>query len=249
MKSRLLCAALAAAGAFWLAPPAEAGCVISPDQKSINVVTDNGSSDEKTCAVKCQVDTKVGVVQICCGGNTPPLAKGHSLCDFDKPDAYYRKVISFEDTCKGGPPPAPTKTSAPAPAKADGFTCRISADGKTVDAMIANPYQSETSCQVNCQVSTTKAGTTLQTSCTKNVAPGAGPIVLCSNSIDSGTLVKMVGGSGSCIKPLAPDDAAAKDKDDDDDDDAQNLDPAKLRAKIRKQLDPDAQKMFDKMNK
>jgi hypothetical protein len=251
MKTRFLCAALAAAAAaIWLAPPAEAGCVISPDQKSINVVTDNGASEEKNCAVKCQVDTKVGVVQIGCGGNTPPLAKGHSLCDFDKPDAYYKKVISFEDTCKGGAVPAATKASAPAPAKADGFSCRVSADGKTVDAMIANPYAIETSCQVNCQVSTTQAGTTFGVSCSKTVAPGVGEVVLCTQTFDKGKLVKMVSGNGNCIKPLSPDDAAAKDKDDDDDDDdAQNLDPAKLRAKIRKQLDPDAQKMFDKMNK
>ena len=60
----------------------------------------------------------------------------------------------------------------PAPATGEIYACRISDDGKTVDAMISNPYKSETSCQVNCQVSTTKAGTTLQTSCTKNVAPG-----------------------------------------------------------------------------
>lgn len=129
-----------------------------------------------------------------------------------------------------------------------GFTCRISADGKTVDAMIANPYPTETSCQVNCQVSTTKPGTTLQTSCTKNVAPGAGAVVLCSNTLDSGRLVTMVGGSGQCIKPLAADAEPAKDKDDDDDDDGPP-DPAKLRAKMRKQMDPDQRRLFDRMNK
>jgi hypothetical protein len=49
MKLRLLIAALAAMGVACLAPPAFAGCIIAPDGKSINVVTDNGSSDEKTC--------------------------------------------------------------------------------------------------------------------------------------------------------------------------------------------------------
>src|SRR5258705_14016171 len=58
-----------------LAPRAEAGCVISPEGKSINVVTDNGAGEEKNCAVKCQVDTKIGVQRISCGGNTPPVAK------------------------------------------------------------------------------------------------------------------------------------------------------------------------------
>ena len=201
MKTRLLFAALAVAGVAWLAPPAQAGCVISPDQKSINVVTDNPSSDEKNCAVKCQVDTKIGVVQVSCGGNTPPLAKGHSLCDYDKPEAWYKKVIYSEDSCQGSVAPAPTKASAPAPAKADGFSCRISADGKTVDAMIANPYKSETSCQVDCQVSTTRAGATFSVSCGKTVAPGVGQVVLCSHAYDKGKLVKMVGGKGSCVNP------------------------------------------------
>ena len=88
MKMRLWLAALAATAVAWLAPPAQAGCVIAPDGKSINVVTDNPSSDEKNCAVSCKVDTKIGVVQVSCGGNTPPLAKAHSLCDYDKPEAW-----------------------------------------------------------------------------------------------------------------------------------------------------------------
>jgi hypothetical protein len=147
-----------------LAPRAEAGCIISPEGKSINVVTDNGAGGEKNCAVKCQVDTKIGVQQISCGGNTPPLAKAHSLCDFDKPEPYYKKVISSEDSCKGGR--AATAPAAPAPVatapavKSGSFICRISADGHSFDAMIANPYPTETSCQVNCQISTTVAGTT-----------------------------------------------------------------------------------------
>jgi len=246
MNARVVCAALAAAALVCQMLPARAGCVIAPDQKSINVVTDNGASDEKTCQVSCQVDTKIGVIKIACGGNTPPLAKDHPLCDFDKPDAYYKKVLSSENSCKGGT--APAKASLPAPAKGEIFTCRISDDGKTVDAMIVNPYKDETSCQVNCQVSTTKAGTTLQTSCTKNVASGVGAVVMCRNSIDSGKLVKMVGGSGSCIKPLSPDEAVAKDKDDDDDD-ASPPDPTKLLQNLRKQMDSEQRKMFDKMNK
>ena len=100
MKTRLLLAAVAAIAVASPAPPAQAGCVIAPDGKSIDVVSDNSASAEKNCAVKCQVDTKIGVVQVGCGGNAPPLAKKHSLCDFDKPEAWYKKVISSEDTCK-----------------------------------------------------------------------------------------------------------------------------------------------------
>src|SRR5476651_306682 len=114
MKTRLLLAALAATAVAWLAPPAQAGCITAPDGKSINVVTDNSSSDEKNRAVSCKVDTKIGVVQVSCGGNTPPLAKAHLLCDYDKPEAWYKKVISSEDSCKGGS--AAAAPVAPAPA-------------------------------------------------------------------------------------------------------------------------------------
>jgi hypothetical protein len=227
------------------------GCVISPDQKSIDVVTDNGASEEKNCSVKCQVDTKIGVVQISCGGNTPPLAKAHSLCDFDKPEPWYKKVVSSEDSCKGGPPAvaAPEREKAAvAPLKPGAFTCRISADGKSAGAVIVNPYKSDTSCQANCQISTTRAGTTFQFSCTKNAAAGAGEVVLCSQTFDKGKLVKMVGGSGSCINPEVP--AAGADKDaDDDDDDGKAPDAAKMLEKIRKQMDPEQRKLFDKMNR
>jgi hypothetical protein len=249
MKMRFLLAASAAVAAAWLAPPAQAGCVISPDQKSINVVTDNGSSEQKNCAVKCQVDTKIGVVQVACGGTTPPLAKAHSLCDYDKPEAWYKKVISSEDSCKGGAASTAPAPTAVAPAlKPGGFTCRISPDGTSVDAVIVNPYKTETSCQIDCQLSTTKAGTTFSVSCGKPAAPGA-EAVLCSHAYDKGKLVKMVGGKGSCVNPEPA--AADKEKDDDDDADVQNLinDPARLREHIRKNLDPDAQKMFDKMHK
>lgn len=201
MNARLICAALAAAAVLCPSLPAFATCVIAPDGKSIDVVTDNGSSDEKSCSVACKVDTKIGVVNVGCGGTTPPLAKGHSLCNFDKPEAWYKKVVSFEDSCKGGAaaaaPPAPVAAVKPGT-----FICRISPDGHSYDLMIANPYKGETSCQVNCQISTTKAGTTEQASCTKNVEASAGEVVLCSHRFDEGRLVKVVGGSGSCIKPL-----------------------------------------------
>lgn len=252
MKTRLLCAGLAALAIAALAPPAEAGCVIAPDGKSINVVTDNPSSDEKNCAVSCKVDTKIGVVTVACGGTTPPLAQGHSLCDFDKPEPWYKKVISAEDSCKGASASAaPARAAAQAPAVKPGtFICRIAADGKSFDAMIANPYKVEANCQVNCQVSTTVAGTTVQSSCGKNVAPGVGEVVLCTHTIDKGKLVKVVGGSGDCQDPTPKPSAADKEKDDDDVD-VQSLinDPAKLREHIRKNLDPEAQKMFDRMNK
>jgi hypothetical protein len=102
MNSRPLCAVLAVTALVCQFTAAQATCVISSDHKSISVVTDNGASDEKTCSVSCQVDTKVGVLQVGCGGTTPPLAKDHSLCGFDKPDAFYNKVVSSEDSCKGG---------------------------------------------------------------------------------------------------------------------------------------------------
>ena len=70
------------------APP-RATCVIAPDGKSIAVVTDNGYSFEKNCAANCRVDTNIGVAQVSCGGNTPPLARAHTLCSFDKPQPYF----------------------------------------------------------------------------------------------------------------------------------------------------------------
>jgi hypothetical protein len=203
MHARFVYAALAATMLVFQSMPARAICVIAPDGKSINVVTDNGSSDEKSCEVSCKVDTKIGVVSVGCGGNTPPLAKDHSLCAFDKTEVWYKKVVSSEDSCKGGAAGAAPAVAAPvADAKADGFTCRISPDGKTVDAMIANPYKTETSCQMDCKVSTTKAGTSMSVSCAKPVAPGAGQVVLCSHSVDEGRAVKMLSGKGECTRPL-----------------------------------------------
>jgi hypothetical protein len=204
MKFRLVCAAFAATALAGQFTAAHATCVIAPDHKSISVVTDNGASDEKTCSVSCKVDTKVGVLQVACGGTTPPLAKGHELCGFDKPAAFYNKVLSSEDSCKGGAAeaPAPVAPAAAATPK-EGFNCRISPDGKTVDAMIANPYKGETSCQMDCRVSTTSAGTTMSVSCTGQVAPGAGQVVLCSHAVRSGRAVKMLSGHGECTRPLA----------------------------------------------
>jgi len=203
MNARLVFAALAAAIFVFQSIPVRATCIIAPDGKSINVVTDNGSSDEKTCQVSCKVDTKIGVVSVSCGGNTPPLAKDHSLCAFDKTEVWYKKVVSSEDSCKGGAADTAPAAAAPAAvAKADGFICRISPDGKTVDAMIANPYKSETSCQMDCKVSTTQAGTTMSVSCSKQVAPGVGQVVLCSHNVDQGRAVKMLSGKGDCTKPL-----------------------------------------------
>jgi hypothetical protein len=203
MNSRFLCTALAAAVLVCQFTAAQASCVISSDHKSISVVTDNGASDEKTCSVSCKVDTKVGVLQVGCGGTTPPLAKGHSLCGFDKPDAFYNKVVSSEDSCNGGAAEAPAAVApVAAAAPKEGFSCRISPDGKTIDAMIANPYKGETNCHIDCSVSTTRAGTTMSLSCGKNVAPGVGPVVLCSHTVDEGRAVKMVSGQGDCTRPL-----------------------------------------------
>jgi hypothetical protein len=128
---------------------------------------------------------------------------------------------------------------------AEPFSCKISADGKSVAAAIANPYKRDASCQVNCQISTTKPGTSFQVSCTKEIPPG-GETVLCSKSFAGGRLVKMIGGSGSCVNPEPPPEDADK-----DDVDVQKLiaDPSKLREQIRKDLPPDAQKMLDQMNK
>jgi hypothetical protein len=125
------------------------------------------------------------------------------------------------------------------------FSCKISTDGKSVAAAIANPYKRDASCQVNCQISTTKAGTSFQVSCTKEIGPG-GETVLCSKTFEGGRLVKMIGGSGSCLNPEPPPEQADK-----DDVDVQKLiaDPNKLREHVREGLPPEAQKMLDQMNK
>ncbi len=245
MTNSIVCAAFAASVAVVLAAPAQAGCVISPDGKSINVVADNPSSDAKTCQVACQVDTKIGVVQVACGGTTPPLAKDQSLCAFDKPEPYYKKVVSAKGDCHATEGAATQPVSAPKPG---GFACRIAPDGKSVDAVISNPYKADASCQIDCAVSTTVAGTSMSVSCSKTIPAGATDAVLCTHSPDQGKLVKMISGKGSCLDPTPPADKAA-DKDDDDIDMQKLSDPAAMRDEIRKHLDPEARKMFDKMNK
>jgi hypothetical protein len=221
----IIAAAIAAALLTCLAAPARATCVISPDGKSIDVVTDNGESSEKNCAVKCRVDTKIGVTQVSCGGNAPPLARAHSLCNFDKPEPFYKKVLSSEDSCKPTPASAfaPVERNAgPLPKAASpdkpSFACRIAADGKSAVAIVANPYAQETSCSVDCQISTTQAGKTVSLSCTRTAAGDGAETVLCARPLDRGTFVKMVGGKASCVKPLAAAEPGAKDNDDDDDD-------------------------------
>jgi hypothetical protein len=221
---KILAGAAAAALVFaCLAGAARATCVISPDGKSIDVVTDNGATDEKNCAVKCRVDTKIGIAQVSCGGNAPPLAKAFSLCNFDKPEPYYKRVLSFEDSCKPTPASA-TAPAAPAPlpkaASPDrpSFTCRVSADGLSVDAVVANPYPQDTQCSIDCQLSATGRGATYSVSCSRTASAGGVETVLCTQKSDKGKLVKMLQGKASCVKPLAAnaDPADKTDKDDDD---------------------------------
>jgi hypothetical protein len=95
--SRIVCAV---SGVLFSFQAAFAGCIISDDRKSINVVTDNSTTDDKTCSVTCKVETKNGPTNVSCGGTTPPLAKNHSLCDFDKPQSFYDKVVSATGTCQ-----------------------------------------------------------------------------------------------------------------------------------------------------
>lgn len=231
MKSLLGCAAAAlllpSLILSCLILPANATCVISADGSAIDVVTDNGETSEKNCAVKCQVDTMRGTAQVSCGGNAPPLAKAHSLCNFDRQPGYYKKVLSSEDSCKPTPAAAvaPVERSAAALPKATNpdkpsFTCRIAADGQSAEAVIANPYADETHCSVDCQIATTRAGTTFSFSCSKTAAGGGAETALCTHVFDKGKLVKMVGGRASCVKPLAAaadaENGASKDKDDDD---------------------------------
>jgi hypothetical protein len=259
MKRPFLLAALAVIVVSPMSSIAHAGCVIAADQKSINVVTDNLSSDEKNCAVKCQVDTKIGVVQISCGGNTPPLAKDYSVCAYDKPEPWYKKVISSEDSCKGAAgspadnvvPAAPKAALAPPPGA---FACRIAADGKSVDAMISNPYKNETSCQVDCHISTTEAGTTFSVSCTNTIQPGTEQAVVCSHTYDKGRLVKMVSGSGNCFNPEPAPKSSVNEKEDKEDDADINIKmpvgkPAPIPDDILKELPPDVREMLDKTNK
>lgn len=167
MRPIFVCAAVVVLLASSLTLPAHATCVISADGASIDVITDNGDSAEQNCAVKCQVDTQRGVAQVSCGGNAPPLARAHALCNFERAPGYYKKVLSSEDSCKATPAGAVApveRSAAPLPKAADpekpSFACRIAVDGLSADAVVANPYGEETSCTVDCQMATTRAGTT-----------------------------------------------------------------------------------------
>jgi hypothetical protein len=128
------------------------------------------------------------------------------------------------------------------------FTCTVQPDGKSVRAALANPFPTETSCTIDCQFSTSKPGTTFMLSCTRSVEAGGAEVELCTKTFDEGRVVKMVSGHGDCVTPLPADKADADD--DDEDVDVQKLaDPAQLRARVRKNLPPDAQRMLDRMNK
>jgi hypothetical protein len=97
------------------------------------------------------------------------------------------------------------------------FSCTILPDGKSVRVAISNPFDRETSCQVNCQFSTTSSGTSFQLSCTNNVAAGGKDVELCIRDLSEGTLVKMTGGDGDCIKQLSEEEQKAREKKSDDD--------------------------------
>src|ERR1700686_2507720 len=83
------------------------------------------------------------------------------------------------------------------------FSCTILPDGKSVRVAISNPFDRETSCQVNCQFSTKSKGTSIQLSCGKNVAAGGKDKELCIRDVGDETLVKMTGGDGDCVKQLS----------------------------------------------
>jgi len=80
-------------------PARAADCIIVSDKKSISIVTDNSSDEQKNCTVNCRVDTVRGPVAISCGGQGPPHSKAHEMCNFDKPDAFYKQVLSVEGSC------------------------------------------------------------------------------------------------------------------------------------------------------
>jgi hypothetical protein len=103
------------------------------------------------------------------------------------------------------------------PAKADPvpFACTLRPDGHTVSVTIKNPFDRETSCQVNCQFSTQRAGTSFQISCTRTVQPGT-EAEICKKVYDKEPLVKMTGGDGDCIKQIPLDENKAEPEDDND---------------------------------
>jgi hypothetical protein len=99
------------------------------------------------------------------------------------------------------------------------FTCTILPDGKSVRVAVSNPFDRETSCQVNCQFSTTASGASFQNSCGKEVAAGAKDVELCVHEYSKGTLVKMTGGDGSCVKQCTEEEVKEREKKSDVDDD------------------------------
>jgi hypothetical protein len=101
------------------------------------------------------------------------------------------------------------------------FSCTILPGGKSVRVAISNPFDRETSCQVNCQFSTTSRGTSFQLSCTNNIAAGGKDVQLCVRDLSEGTLVKMTGGDGDCIKQLSEEELKAREKKSDEDADAE----------------------------
>ena len=101
------------------------------------------------------------------------------------------------------------------------FSCTILPNGKSVRVAISNPFDRETSCQVNCQFSTTSRGTSFQLSCTNNVAAGGEDVQLCIRDLSEGTLVKMTGGDGDCVKQLSEEELKAREKKSDEDADAE----------------------------
>jgi hypothetical protein len=83
------------------------------------------------------------------------------------------------------------------------FSCTIMPGGKSVRVAISNPFDRETSCSVNCQLSTTSKGTSFQISCGNNVAAGGKDVELCTRDAGNETLVKMTGDDGDCVKQLS----------------------------------------------
>ena len=100
------------------------------------------------------------------------------------------------------------------------FTCTIQPDGKTIRVAISNLFDRETSCQVNCQFSTQRKGTSLQLSCTNTVPAGAKDVQLCARDSEKETPVKMAGGDGDCVRQLSEAEQKAQEKAEDEDDEA-----------------------------
>jgi hypothetical protein len=107
----------------------------------------------------------------------------------------------------GGLAVAALAEEVPAP-----FTCTISPDGKSVRVAVSNPFDQATSCYVNCQFSTTEKGTSFQNSCGTEVPAGAKDVQLCVHEVGKGTLVKMTGGDGSCVKQLTEEERNEREK-------------------------------------